>query len=160
MKILKYKKQKIVKKEIKIEKLKSIGKQIVFTNGCFDLIHLGHIVLLEKAKSFGDILIVAINSDKSLSNLKGAKRPLVKENERAKILLSLKFVDYVIIFDEQTPENILEKLRPDILVKGQDYEFSEIVGRKYVKKIYRVPIVKNKSTTNLINLIVKRYSYK
>ncbi|MDR1952479.1 MAG: adenylyltransferase/cytidyltransferase family protein [Elusimicrobiota bacterium] len=147
-------------KEMQTEcaKLKKQGKTIVFTNGCFDLLHLGHISLFEKAKNLGDVLIVAINSDGSLKKLKGSKRPLVGQKDRAKILLALRAVDYVIVFSEQTPKEILSKLRPDILVKGGDYKISEIVGREFVKKVYRFPFMKGRSTTNLINLILKRYS--
>ncbi|MDR1195302.1 MAG: adenylyltransferase/cytidyltransferase family protein [Endomicrobium sp.] len=143
-----------------IAKLKKQGKKIVFTNGCFDLVHLGHTSLFEKAKTLGDILIVAINSDKSMSRLKGPKRPLVCEKDRAKLLLALKPVDYVVVFGEDTPKEILSELTPDILVKGGDYKLQDIIGREYVKKVYRYPFVKGKSTTNLIDLIVKRYSKK
>ena len=142
------------------ERLKKQGKKIVFTNGCFDLLHIGHVSLFMKAKSMGDILIVAINSDKSLSKLKGPKRPLVGEKDRAKLLLALKPVDYVVVFGEQTPKEILSELRPDVLVKGGDYKLKDIVGREYVKKVYRFPFVKGKSTTNLINTILERYGKK
>lgn len=142
------------------ERLKKQGKKIVFTNGCFDLIHLGHVSLFQKAATLGDVLIVAINSDKSLSKLKGPKRPLVGEKDRAKLLLALKPVDYVVVFGEETPKEILSELRPDVLVKGGDYKLKDIVGREYVKKVYRFPFVKGKSTTNLINLIVERYGGK
>jgi D-beta-D-heptose 7-phosphate kinase/D-beta-D-heptose 1-phosphate adenosyltransferase len=147
------------KKELKtkVQKLQKAGKKIVFTNGCFDLLHTGHASLFEKAKTLGDVLIVAINSDKSLKELKGPKRPLVGQKDRAKLLLSLKPVDYVVVFDEQTPEKLLSELKPDVLVKGGDYKLSEIAGRQHVKKVYRYPVVKGKSTTNLINLIVQRY---
>lgn len=152
----------LTRKEMQTEcaKLKKKGKKIVFTNGCFDLLHLGHVSLFQKAKSMGDVLIVAINSDKSLKGLKGPKRPLVGEKDRAKLLLALKPVDYVVVFGEQTPKEILQELRPDILVKGGDYKLEDIVGREYVKKVYRYPFVKGKSTTNLINLIVERYGCK
>jgi D-beta-D-heptose 7-phosphate kinase/D-beta-D-heptose 1-phosphate adenosyltransferase len=146
--------------QAEVKKLQKAGKKVVFTNGCFDLLHLGHISLFEKAKSMGDVLIVAINSDKSLSCLKGPKRPLVCEKDRARQLLSLKVVDYVVVFGEQTPKEILSELRPDVLVKGKDYKLSEIVGREYAKKVHRVHFVKGKSTTNLINLIVDRYGSK
>jgi D-beta-D-heptose 7-phosphate kinase/D-beta-D-heptose 1-phosphate adenosyltransferase len=142
------------------KKLKQQGKTIVFTNGCFDLLHLGHISLFRKAKSLGDILIVAINSDSSLKGLKGPKRPLINQKERAEILLSLKYIDYVVVFDEPTPYKLLEALKPDILVKGGDYKISEIIGREFVKKVYRFPFVKGHSTTSLINLIVERYGKK
>ncbi|MDR3195527.1 MAG: adenylyltransferase/cytidyltransferase family protein [Endomicrobium sp.] len=162
MKALKSLDRALTRKEMKSEvaKLQKAGKKVVFTNGCFDLLHLGHISLFKKAKSIGDVLIVAINSDKSLSRLKGPKRPLVGEKDRAKLLLSLKSVDYAVVFNERTPKEILSELHPDVLVKGGDYKPSEIVGREYVKKVYRFPFVKGKSTTNLINLIVERYGSK
>jgi D-beta-D-heptose 7-phosphate kinase/D-beta-D-heptose 1-phosphate adenosyltransferase len=152
----------LTRKEMKFEvvKLQKAGKKIAFTNGCFDLLHLGHVSLFKKAKSMGDVLIVAINSDKSLRCLKGPKRPLVGQKDRAKLLLSLKPVDYVVVFNEHTPKEILSELRPDILIKGGDYKLSEIVGIEFVKKVYRFPFVKAKSTTNLINLIVERYGSK
>ncbi|MDR2772539.1 MAG: adenylyltransferase/cytidyltransferase family protein [Elusimicrobiota bacterium] len=146
-------------KEMKAERdsLKKLGKKIVFTNGCFDLIHLGHIKLFKKARSLGDALIVAINSDSSLQALKGSKRPLVNQKDRAKLLLELKPVDFVIVFSQPTPKEVLEVLRPDVLVKGGDYKLNEIVGREFVKKVFRFPFLKGYSTTNLINLIVERY---
>ncbi|MDR3112536.1 MAG: adenylyltransferase/cytidyltransferase family protein [Elusimicrobiota bacterium] len=149
----------LTKKEIlkEVQKLRKAGKKIVFTNGCFDLLHIGHISLFQKAKSLGDVLIVAINSDKSLKTLKGPKRPLVGERDRAKLLLSLKPVDFVIIFNEQTPRETLKVLKPDILVKGGDYKLNEIVGSEFVKKVFRFPFIKGRSTTNLINLIMQRY---
>ncbi|MDR3243800.1 MAG: adenylyltransferase/cytidyltransferase family protein [Elusimicrobiota bacterium] len=149
----------LTKKEADIlcKKLKKEGKKIVFTNGCFDLLHLGHISLFQKAKSLGDFLIAAINSDKSLKSLKGSKRPLVRQNDRAKILLSLKAIDAVIVFGEQTPYELLKLLKPDILVKGADYKIKDIIGAEFVKKVYRFPFIKDRSTTNLINLIIERY---
>ena len=162
MKALKSLDRTLTRKEMKSEvaRLQKVGKKVVFTNGCFDLLHLGHVSLFKKAKSMGDVLIVAINSDKSLRCLKGPKRPLVGEKDRAKLLLSLKPVDYVIVFNEHTPKEILSEIRPDILVKGGDYKLSEIIGREFVKKVYRFPFVKGKSTTTLINLIVERYGSK
>jgi D-beta-D-heptose 7-phosphate kinase/D-beta-D-heptose 1-phosphate adenosyltransferase len=162
MKALKSLDRALTRKEMKSEvaRLQKAGKKVVFTNGCFDLLHLGHVSLFKKAKSMGDILVVAINSDKSLRCLKGPKRPFVGENDRAKFLLSLKPVDYVIVFNEHTPKEILSEIRPDILVKGGDYKLSEIMGREFVKKVYRFPFVKGKSTTNLINLILERYASK
>jgi len=145
--------------KFEIKKLRKINKKIVFTNGCFDLLHIGHTGLLDFAKRLGDVLVVAINSDKSLGCLKSHKRPLVGEKDRAKVLLSLKSVDYVVVFNEQTPKEVLSELQPDILVKGGDYKRSEIIGREFVKKVCVFPFIKNKSTTNLINLIVKRYTY-
>lgn len=140
-----------------VKKLKKQGKKIVFTNGCFDLIHIGHVSLFQKAKTLGDVLIVAINSDKSLAGLKGPKRPLVPQTDRVKLLSAIDVIDYVVIFGEQTPYNLLRKLTPDILVKGGDYKIEDIVGREFVKKVYRYPLVKGKSTSNLIKLIVERY---
>ena len=134
------------------------GKKVVFTNGCFDLIHVGHISLFQKAKSLGDVLIVAINSDKSLANIKGPKRPLVCQKDRVKVLSALQFIDYIIIFSQNTPYEVLKKIKPDILVKGADYKVKDIIGREFVKEVYRFPFVKGKSTTNLINLIVERYA--
>tara|TARA_S200000501_G_scaffold378445_1_gene441093 strand:+ start:9568 stop:10032 length:465 start_codon:yes stop_codon:yes gene_type:complete len=117
---------------IVIGKIRSDLKKIVFTNGCFDIIHPGHIHVLSKAKLFGDILVVGLNSDKSVKKLKGKERPFVNEFDRAKILLSIKYVDYVIIFDELTPRKIIEKIKPDTLVKGGDYIVDDIVGSKFV----------------------------
>lgn len=143
-----------------VKKLKKQGKKIVFTNGCFDLIHIGHVSLFQKAKTLGDVLIVAINSDKSLAGLKGPKRPLVGQKDRVKLLSAIDVIDYVIIFSEQTPYNVLKKLEPDVLVKGGDYKIEDIIGREFVKKVYRYPLVKGKSTSNLISLIVERYGKK
>ncbi|MDD5020600.1 MAG: adenylyltransferase/cytidyltransferase family protein [Endomicrobiaceae bacterium] len=140
-----------------VKKLKKQGKKIVFTNGCFDLIHVGHVSLFQKAKTLGDILIVAINSDKSLAGLKGPKRPLVPQTDRVKLLSAIDVIDYVVIFGEQTPYQLLKKLTPDILVKGGDYKTEDIIGREFVKQVYRYPLVKGKSTSNLIKLIVERY---
>lgn len=138
-------------------KLKKAGKKTVFTNGCFDIIHAGHVKLFEKAKTLGDILIVAINSDASLKRLKGPKRPLVPQAERAYVISALKAVDFVVVFSEDTPAEILRELRPDILVKGGDYKLSEIIGRQYVKKVVRVPLLEGHSTSGLIETIVERY---
>jgi D-beta-D-heptose 7-phosphate kinase/D-beta-D-heptose 1-phosphate adenosyltransferase len=140
-----------------VKKLKNEAKKIVFINGCFDLLHIGHISLLNKAKKLGDVLIVAIYSDEILNFVKGFNRPIVNELERAKILIALKPVDYVVIFNEQNPKNILSKLRPDVLVTGSNYKLSEIIGREFAKVIYRFPFIPEKSTTNLINTILKRY---
>jgi D-beta-D-heptose 7-phosphate kinase/D-beta-D-heptose 1-phosphate adenosyltransferase len=118
--------------DIFFSKIRSENKKIVFTNGCFDIIHPGHIHVLSHAKLFGDILVVGLNSDKSVKNLKGKERPLVNESDRAKILLSIKYVDYVTIFDESTPKDIIEKIKPDTLVKGGDYIVDDIVGSKFV----------------------------
>jgi D-beta-D-heptose 7-phosphate kinase/D-beta-D-heptose 1-phosphate adenosyltransferase len=148
------------KLQAEVKKLQKAGKKIVLANGCFDLLHLGHVSLFKKAKALGDVLIVAINSDNSIKRLKGPKRPLIGQKDRAKLLLSLKYIDYVTIFNEQTPKKILSELRPDILIKGADYRLSQIVGKEYVKKVYRFPHIKGRSSTNLIRLIVERYGPK
>ena len=109
------------------------NKKIVFTNGCFDILHPGHIHILSKAKSLGDILVVGLNSDLSVKKLKGDKRPLVSEDDRSRVLLSLRFVDYVIIFNELTPLKVIEKIKPDFLVKGGDYNENDVVGSDFVK---------------------------
>ena len=118
--------------DIFFSKIRSENKKIVFTNGCFDIIHPGHIHVLSQAKLLGDILVIGLNSDKSVKNLKGEERPLVNESDRAKILLSIKYVDYVTIFDESTPKDIIKKIKPDTLVKGGDYIVDDIVGSKFV----------------------------
>jgi len=140
-----------------ISRLKKHNKTIVFTNGCFDLLHVGHVRLFQKAKSLGDVLIVAINADASLRRLKGPRRPLVGQALRAEVLASLAAVDYVTVFSEDTPAEIIAELKPDILVKGGDYRTDQIVGRRDVKKVVRFRFVKGQSTTGLIGEIVKRY---
>jgi D-beta-D-heptose 7-phosphate kinase/D-beta-D-heptose 1-phosphate adenosyltransferase len=142
---------------IKIKELKIKNKKIVFTNGCFDLLHIGHIYLFKKAKHLGDVLVVAINSDKSLKHIKGNNRPITKDIYRAKILVSLIYIDYVIIFNEYTPKNILKKIKPDILIKGDEYKTSNIIGKEYAKKIYRLNMIKNISTTKIIKSIIDKY---
>jgi rfaE bifunctional protein nucleotidyltransferase chain/domain len=137
--------------------LKRAGKRVVFTNGCFDLLHPGHIQLLERARSLGDALIVAINSDASVRGNKGPKRPIIPEAERAEILAALAAVDYVTIFDESTPQEIVAALLPDILVKGSDWGPNEIVGREEVEgaggKVISFPLEPGYSTTGLIDRI-------
>ena len=136
-----------------VEKLKKQNKKIVFTNGCFDIIHIGHITLLKKAKSLGDILVVGLNSDESVKKLKGKERPIVPQNERAKILDNIKYVDYVVIFDELTPYKVITEIKPDIIVKGKDYKLKEVVGWGIVPKIVRINLVKDRSTTGIIEKI-------
>jgi rfaE bifunctional protein nucleotidyltransferase chain/domain len=134
-------------------------KRIVFTNGCFDILHRGHVELLVKAKSFGDLLVVGLNSDASVERLKGRPRPLVGEEDRAFILLALEAVDQVTIFDEDTPLETIMKLKPDVLVKGAEYRREEIVGAKFVEehggRVERMPMVGGVSTTSLIEKIRK-----
>lgn len=136
-----------------IADLKRNGKKIVFTNGCFDILHFGHISYLREAKSYGDVLVVGLNSNESVRRLKGDSRPINDEFERAQILKELECVDFVIIFNEDTPLNLINKIKPDILVKGADYEGKEIVGSEIVSDVRLVTFVPNKSTTNIINTI-------
>lgn len=138
-----------------VKKIKSNGKSIVLTNGCFDILHAGHITLLKKAKQLADVLIVALNTDKSVKRLKGNKRPILNQKERALIVDSIKYVDYVVLFDEDTPYRVIGELKPDVLVKGADYKIKDIVGYGIVPKIVRIKIVKGKSTTNIIKKIKK-----
>ncbi len=126
------------------------GKRTVFTNGCFDLIHSGHVALLEKSRSLGEILIVGLNSDASIRRLKGPSRPLNRFQDRARVLAALSAVDMVVPFKEDTPYELLKALRPDILVKGADYSHQEIVGREFAGRTVRVSLVKGRSTTGLI----------
>ena len=143
-------------------KLKAEGKKVVFTNGVFDLIHSGHVDYLSKAKNLGDVLIVGLNSDESVKRIKGDKRPILKQEERAFILSNLKPVDYVIFFEEDTPEKLISEIIPDILVKGADWAVEKIVGREIVEKnggkVMNIEFVNSQSTSKIIDLIVKRYS--
>ncbi|MEN3046410.1 MAG: D-glycero-beta-D-manno-heptose 1-phosphate adenylyltransferase [Candidatus Hydrothermales bacterium] len=145
-----------------LKSLRKENKKIVFTNGCFDLIHAGHIELLKKAKKKGDVLIVGLNSDSSIKKIKGDKRPIVNEKDRAKILDSIKYVDYVIFFNEKTPYRLIKEIKPDVLVKGADYKIDEVVGGDIVLKrggeVFLVPLVKGKSTSNLIKKILSLYA--
>lgn len=137
------------------------GKTIVFTNGCFDILHAGHVYSLEKARSFGDVLIVGLNSDASVRRLKGDLRPIVSENERAYMLQSLAVVDYVVIFDDDTPEKLIEQIIPNVLVKGKDYENKEVLGQKVVKsnggRVELVDLKQGLSTTAVIEKICNVY---
>jgi rfaE bifunctional protein nucleotidyltransferase chain/domain len=151
-----------LKKEI--DQLRKEGKKIVFTNGCFDILHVGHTRYLKEAKKQGDILILGLNSDESVKALKGEKRPLVPENERADVIASLESVDYVTIFHELTPLELIEYLKPDVLVKGGDWKEDEVVGResvgKWGGKVIIIPEIKGSSTTNIIEKIKKVYEIK
>jgi D-beta-D-heptose 7-phosphate kinase/D-beta-D-heptose 1-phosphate adenosyltransferase len=137
------------------------GKQVVFTNGCFDLLHVGHVKYLQKSRALGDLLIIGLNSDRSVRQLKGAGRPLISEEERAHILAALDCVDYVTIFDEETPLELIRLLTPDILVKGGDYSLDGVVGREEVEahggRVELVQFVDGKSTTNMIEKILSQY---
>ena len=140
-----------------IREAKGRGRRVVFTNGCFDLVHTGHVKLLERAKRFGDLLVVAINSDRSVRALKGASRPIVPQQDRAALLAAFGCVDYVTIFHEPTPKRLIASLRPHVLVKGADWGHGRIVGRDLVEQtgghIVRIPLVRGYSTTKLIERI-------
>lgn len=135
-------------------RLKRRGKKIVFTNGCFDLLHFGHVNYLRKAKGLGDFLFVGLNSDASVKRIKGPSRPLNSERDRAEILSELASVDCVTVFSEDTPERLVQTLRPDILVKGADWPLKDIVGGEVVEsyggKVKRIPLVRGRSTTRLL----------
>ena len=143
-----------------INKIKSEGKKIVFTNGCFDLLHVGHIKYLSQAKDLGDILIIGLNSDKSVKKLKGNNRPINSFEDRAKLLAALKSVDLVIMFEEQTPENLIKEIIPDVLVKGGDYDIEEIVGYQTVidngGRVKTLSFYDGYSSTKYIDKINKR----
>jgi rfaE bifunctional protein nucleotidyltransferase chain/domain len=140
-----------------VERLKAEGKKIVFTNGCFDLIHIGHIRYLKKAKKLGDILVIGLNSDRSVSLIKPG-RPVNPQNQRAEVLISLSMVDYVTIFDEETPYTLIKLLEPDILVKGGDWEKEDIVGSDIAKETLNLPYIEGVSTTEIIERIKKLLS--
>jgi len=143
------------------KELKADGRKVVFTNGCFDIIHSGHVDYLTKAKMMGDVLFVGINSDSSIKRIKGDKRPILDENERAFIVASLKAVDYVSLFDEDTPKELIEAIVPDVLVKGADWTIENIVGRDVVEanggKVETIKFVNNQSTSNIIKKILSKY---
>jgi len=134
-------------------------KKVVFTNGCFDIIHQGHIEYLINAAKLGDILIVGLNSDSSVKKLKGEDRPIQDQESRAKVLASMYFVTYVVIFNEETPYDLIKSVQPDFLVKGGDYKVENIVGYDIVKKkggkVITIPLVKGYSTTRIINKLNK-----
>ena len=130
-------------------------EKIVFTNGCFDILHPGHIHILDQAKSYGDILIVGLNSDNSIKRLKGPSRPKVSQKDRLKILSSIKFVDYVVLFEEETPLKLIEKIKPNVLVKGGDYILEDIIGREFVEnnggQVKIIKLLEGHSSSSLID---------
>ena len=144
-----------------IQDLKIKGKRIVFTNGCFDLLHIGHIRYLEGAKTLGDVLIVGVNSDSSVRKLKGPERPILPVEERTEILSGLGCVDYITIFDELDPLNLISSLQPDVLAKGGDWTKEQVVGGEVVERsggeVVIIPFVQGASTSNQIEIILKRY---
>jgi D-beta-D-heptose 7-phosphate kinase/D-beta-D-heptose 1-phosphate adenosyltransferase len=144
-----------------VARLKTRGQKVVFTNGCFDILHVGHVRYLNKAKKQGDVLIIGLNADRSVKTIKGEKRPVVPEKERAEVLAALECVDYVVLFADPDPSRLIEALQPDVLVKGTDWPRSRIIGREIVEKIggrvVRVPLVAGASSTGIIERIIKSY---
>jgi rfaE bifunctional protein nucleotidyltransferase chain/domain len=137
------------------------GETIVFTNGCFDIVHIGHVDYLEKARNLGSKLVLGLNTDDSIRRIKGEKRPIVQENARARIMAALGFVDAVILFNEDTPLRLIQTIKPDILVKGDDYTVKNIIGADFVidngGKVETIPLVKGFSTSNIIEKIKTNY---
>ena len=142
-------------------RLKFQGKTIVFTNGCFDLLHYGHVKYLQDAKKKGDVLVVGINSDASVKRIKGKKRPVVNERDRLRLIASLESVDYVVLFKEDTPLKIIKFIKPDVLIKGADWNKNNIVGKdsviSYGGRVSTIKFLKGYSTSNLIEQIAKRF---
>lgn len=140
----------------------SEGKRIVFTNGCFDILHLGHVDYLEKARQAGDKLMLGLNTDASVSRIKGPLRPVVSEYARARLMASLSFVDAVVLFDEPTPLELIQAVKPDVLVKGDDYAVTDIVGADFVQqnggRVQTIPLVAGYSTTAIIGKIRQAYA--
>jgi D-beta-D-heptose 7-phosphate kinase/D-beta-D-heptose 1-phosphate adenosyltransferase len=147
--------------ESKLIQARASGKKIVFTNGCFDILHMGHVRYLAAAKSHGQILVVGLNSDQSVQRIKGAKRPIVGQAQRAEVLASLWCVDYVTIFNAADPLKLIESLKPDVLVKGADWPKQEIIGADVVQKnggrVIRVAVVPDISTSIIIQRIKERF---
>jgi D-glycero-beta-D-manno-heptose 1-phosphate adenylyltransferase len=143
----------------RVAEAKAARRRIVFTNGCYDLLHPGHIRLLEKSRELGDILILALNSDRSVRENKGAGRPIIPEDERAEVAAALEAVDYVLLFDEPTPREIIAKILPDVLVKGGDWGPNEIVGREEVEaaggRVVSIPLEPGYSTSSILERIQK-----
>lgn len=145
----------------KVARAQQLGKTVVFTNGCFDILHAGHVQYLEKARALGDMLVVAINSDASVRRLKGEKRPINSEQDRAYILSRLKPVDAVVLFDDDTPLRVIETLLPDVLVKGNDWAVENIVGKDVVEaaggEVRTIAFLDGRSTTGTIEKILNAY---
>ncbi|MBI5599074.1 MAG: D-glycero-beta-D-manno-heptose 1-phosphate adenylyltransferase [Deltaproteobacteria bacterium] len=151
--------EKVITLKKLLRELKGRGKKVVFTNGCFDIIHAGHVRYLKKAKALGDMLIIGLNSDSSVRKIKGEGRPIVNQKDRAEVLSSLAPVDYVVIFGGPTPIKLVEAIRPDILVKGADWKKGEIVGeglvRSYGGRVSRIKLARGRSTTDIIRRIIR-----
>ena len=144
-----------------LQRLRATGRKIVFTNGCFDLIHLGHVKYFQFAKSQGDILVVGVNTDDSIRRLKGPKRPVVSELDRVGVLEELESIDYLVRFDEDTPDKLIRAIKPDVLVKGQDYSKAQVVGADFVEscggRIALAPLIDGRSTSSVIQKILEAY---
>ncbi len=143
------------------QQMRREGRKLVFTNGCFDILHAGHVRLLNQARAMGDALVLALNSDRSVRAVKGENRPIVPEAERAEVVAALACVDYVFLFDDLTPQRIIDAIVPDILVKGADWGISEIVGRETVEKaggvVRSIPVVEGASSTSIIERIISQF---
>jgi rfaE bifunctional protein nucleotidyltransferase chain/domain len=143
------------------DRFRKEGKMLVFTNGCFDILHVGHVRYLNQARELGDVLVVAVNSDRSVRAIKGNGRPIVSESERAEVLSALASVDYVFLFDDPTPQQVIDAIVPDILVKGADWGISEIVGRETVERaggvVRNIPLVDGSSTTQIIARVMESF---
>ena len=141
-----------------VKKLQHEGKRVVFTNGCFDILHRGHVIYLEQARAKGDILIVGVNTDASVSAVKGPARPVVPEKARMAVIAALESVDYVVPFGEPDPYRLIACLKPQVLVKGGDWNTTDIVGRDLVKETVVIPFIKGSSTSDIIEVIMQRYA--
>ena len=139
----------------KLSGLRKVGRTIAFTNGCFDLMHLGHVTYLQKAKKGNRVLVVGLNSDKSISRIKGPSRPIVHQKSRAAVLAALESVDFVVIFNENTPYELIKAVRPDVLIKGADWKGRPVVGEDIAKKVELITYINGFSTTNIIEKIKK-----
>jgi D-beta-D-heptose 7-phosphate kinase/D-beta-D-heptose 1-phosphate adenosyltransferase len=145
----------------RLDKIRKSGKKIVFTNGCFDILHVGHVRYLTAAKSLGDLLVVGLNTDASVRLIKGHKRPIVKQDQRAEVLAGLGCVDYVILFDEPDPLALIQTLKPDVLVKAEDWPEEHIIGAEFVKSnggdVVRISLVPEASTSKIIQKILETF---
>ncbi len=143
------------------DQLRQAGKSVVFTNGVFDILHRGHCEYLAAARSLGDVLVVGVNSDSSVRRIKGPRKPIVPEGDRVAVLSALRAVDYLLLFDEDTPQRLIQTLLPDILIKGGDYSLDAIVGREEVEaaggRVLTIPLTPDRSSTNIIQTIRERY---
>ncbi len=138
-----------------VRRLQRSGKRVVFTNGCFDIVHYGHAHYLQKARAKGDCLVVGLNSDASVRKLKGPARPVIGQHDRAHLLAALACVDYVVVFNDDTPYRTIATLKPDVLVKGADWAKDKIVGANLVKRVETVPLAKGRSTSSIIERIAR-----